>query len=76
MSLRRGRLAWDDTKNNRAFLSGGICATNNGASISIEAKRKPDTYLTEKGEPMWKDILPASPRCRAGSSTCRFRSPA
>ena len=54
-----GGLAWDDTKNNRAFLSGGICATNNGASISIEAKRKPDTYLTEKGEPMWKDILHA-----------------
>ena len=51
-----GGLAWDDTKSNRAFLSGGICATNNRASISIEAKRKPDTYLTEKGEPMWKDI--------------------
>jgi multiple sugar transport system substrate-binding protein len=54
-----GGLAWDDTNNNRAFLSGGICATNNGASIYIEAKRKPDTYLTEKGEPMWKDILHA-----------------
>ena len=55
-----GGLAWDDTSNNRAFLSGGICATNNGASIYIEAKRRSDTYLTEKGEPMWKDILHAS----------------
>jgi multiple sugar transport system substrate-binding protein len=54
-----GGLAWDDTSNNRAFLSGTICATNNGASIYIEAKRKPDTYRTEKGGPMWQDILHA-----------------
>jgi ABC-type glycerol-3-phosphate transport system substrate-binding protein len=54
-----GGLAWDDTSNNRAFLSGSISATNNGASIYIEAKRKPDTYLTEKDEPMWQDILHA-----------------
>jgi ABC-type glycerol-3-phosphate transport system substrate-binding protein len=51
-----GGLAWDDTNNNRAFLSGTICATNNGASIYIEAKRKPEAYLTEKGAPMWQDI--------------------
>jgi multiple sugar transport system substrate-binding protein len=51
-----GGLAWDDTNNNRAFLSGTICSTNNGASIYIEAKRKPDSYLTEKGTPMWQDI--------------------
>jgi len=51
-----GGLAWDDTNNNRAFLSGTICATNNGASIYIEAKRKPQSYLTEKGTPMWEDI--------------------
>ena len=51
-----GGLAWDDTNNNRAFLSGTISATNNGASIYIEAKRKPEVYLTEKGTPMWKDI--------------------
>jgi multiple sugar transport system substrate-binding protein len=51
-----GALAWDDTNNNRAFLSGTISATNNGASIYIEAKKKPDTYLTEKGTPMFKDI--------------------
>ena len=51
-----GGLAWDDTSNNRAFLSGSISATNNGASIYIEAKRKPEAYQTEKGTPMWKDI--------------------
>jgi multiple sugar transport system substrate-binding protein len=51
-----GGLAWDDTNNNRAFLSGTICGTNNGASIYIEAKRKPQSYLTEKGTPMWEDI--------------------
>lgn len=60
-----GGLAWDDSSNNRAFLSGTICCTNNGASIYIEAKRKPDTYQTEKGEPMYKDIqhapLPKGP---------------
>jgi ABC-type glycerol-3-phosphate transport system substrate-binding protein len=49
-------LAWDDTNNNRAFLSQTISATNNGASIYIEAKKKPDTYKTEKGTPMWQDI--------------------
>ena len=36
-----------------------ISATNNGASIYIEAKKKPDTYKTEKGTPMKKDILHA-----------------
>jgi len=54
-----GGLAWDDSSNNRAFLSGSISATNNGASIYLEAKKKPDTYLTEKGTPMWQDILHA-----------------
>jgi len=54
-----GGLAWDDSSNNRAFLSGSISATNNGASIYLEAKRKPETYLTEKGTPMKDDILHA-----------------
>ena len=54
-----GGLAWDDSSNNRAFLSGSISATNNGASIYLEAKRKPDTYLTEKGTPLYQDILHA-----------------
>jgi len=59
-TMDEGGLAWDDTSNNRAFLSGSISATNNGASIYLEAKKKPDTYLTDKGEPMFKDILHAS----------------
>src|SRR5258705_1548625 len=54
-----GGLAWDDSGNNRAFLSGSISATNNGASIYIEAKKKPDAYLTESGKPMKDDILHA-----------------
>jgi ABC-type glycerol-3-phosphate transport system substrate-binding protein len=54
-----GGLAWDDSSNNRAFLSGTISASNNGASIYLEAKKKPDSYLTETGKPMWQDILHA-----------------
>src|SRR5712691_4797590 len=52
-----GGLAWDDSSNNRAFLSGTCSSTNNGASIYLEAKKKPETYLTEKGAPLWKDIF-------------------
>src|SRR5438874_5627134 len=52
-----GGLAWNDTNNNRAFLSGTICATLNGASIYIESLRKPDQYKTEKGAPLKTDIL-------------------
>jgi multiple sugar transport system substrate-binding protein len=51
-----GGLAWDDSSNNRALLAGTISATLNGASIYIEAKRKPDQYKTEKGDPMWKHL--------------------
>ena len=58
-TMDEGGLAWDDTNNNRAFLSQTISMTNNGASIYIEAKRKPDTYKTEKGTPMYQDILHA-----------------
>jgi multiple sugar transport system substrate-binding protein len=54
-----GGLAWDDSNNNRAFLAGTISCTLNGASIYLEAKRKPSTYLTEKGTPMKDDILHA-----------------
>src|SRR5712692_2981054 len=54
-----GGLAWDDSSNNRAFLAGTCSATNNGASIYIEAKRKPDAYQTEKGTPIWQDTLHA-----------------
>lgn len=59
-TMDEGGLAWDDTNNNRAFLAQTISATNNGASIYIEAKRKPDTYKTEKGTPMWQDIRHAA----------------
>jgi multiple sugar transport system substrate-binding protein len=52
-----GGLAWDDSSNNRAFLSGTISSTLNGASIYLEAKRKPDNYQSDKGTPLWQDIL-------------------
>jgi len=65
-----GGLAWDDSNNNRAFLSGTISATSNAASIYIEALRKPDQYLTEKGTPLKDDILHAPyPRGSAGVAT-------
>jgi len=51
-----GALAWDDTNNNRAFLSGEISATLNGASIYIAAKRGQDKIKDDKGEPMVRDI--------------------
>jgi multiple sugar transport system substrate-binding protein len=54
-----GGLAWDDASNNRAFLAGTISATNNAASIYVDAKRKPENFLTEKGTPLWQDILHA-----------------
>jgi len=58
-TMDEGGLAWDDSSNNRAFLAGTISATNNGASIYLEAKKKPDAYLTEDGKPMWQDIFHA-----------------
>src|SRR5205823_3066142 len=35
-TMDEGGLAWDDSSNNRAFLSGTISATNNGASQDWE----------------------------------------
>ena len=65
-----GGLAWDDSSNNRAFIAGTICATSNAASIYIEALRKPDQYLTEKGTPLKDDILHAPyPKGTAGAAT-------
>jgi multiple sugar transport system substrate-binding protein len=65
-----GGLAWDDTNNNRAFLSGTISATLNGASIYLLAKGKPETYLDEKGKPMFQDMahspLPKGPAGQFG----------
>ena len=60
-----GGFAWDDTSNNRAFLSDEISATLNGASIYIAAKRGQDKIKDEKGEPMVRDIqhgpIPSGP---------------
>jgi multiple sugar transport system substrate-binding protein len=62
-----GGLAWDDTNNNRAFLSGTISATLNGASIYLLAKSKPDTYLDDKGKPMFQDMAHSPlPKGQAG----------
>ncbi len=67
-TMDEGGLAWDDSSNNRAFLAGTCSATNNGASIYLEAKKKPDSYLTEKGKPRGApaDSTPSV----AGSPTC------
>src|ERR687891_616853 len=68
-----GGLAWDDTNNNRAFLSGTICSTLNGASIYIESLRKADQYRTEKGAQLRTDIqhapLPKGPAGQFGMHT-------
>lgn len=68
-----GGLAWDDSSNNRAFLSGTICSTLNGASIYIASTRKPEQYQTEKGGLMKDDILhaplPAGPAGQFGFHT-------
>jgi multiple sugar transport system substrate-binding protein len=62
-----GGLAWDDTNNNRAYLSQTISATLNGASIYIESLRNPDKYITEKGTPLKNDCLHAAlPKGPAG----------
>ena len=54
-----GGLAWDDSNNNRAFLSGSISATLNGASIYVESLRNKEKYKTDKGANMHTDILHA-----------------
>src|SRR3954467_7411165 len=62
-----GGLAWDDTNNNRAFLSQTIAATLNGASIYIESLRNPDKYITEKGAQLKTDCQHAAlPKGPAG----------
>lgn len=52
-------LGWDDTGNNRAFLSQTISATLNGASIYIESLRRPERYRTSDGMPLNRDIMHA-----------------
>ena len=72
-SFDEGGLAWDDASNNRAFLAGTISASLNGASIYIEASRKPDAYKTADGKPLKDDIfhgpLPAGPKGQFGMHT-------
>jgi multiple sugar transport system substrate-binding protein len=65
-----GALAWDDTNNNRAFLAGEVCATLNGASIYIVAKRQKEKIKDERGEPCSStSTIPSTPwRGRSGSS--------
>jgi multiple sugar transport system substrate-binding protein len=55
-----GGLAWDDSNNNRAFLSGTISATINGASIYVESLRNKDKYKTDTGALMHTDIAHAA----------------
>jgi multiple sugar transport system substrate-binding protein len=54
---------WDDSANNRSFLSGAISATNNAPSIYLTASNQ--VILDEKGVPLVNDILhvpnPAGP---------------
>ena len=61
-----GGLAWDDSNNNRAFLSGDISASLNGASIYVAALNGADKFKTDKGAPLHTDILhaplPAGPK--------------
>lgn len=72
-SLDEGGLAWDDASNNRAFLSGTVCSTLNGASIYIESMRKPDQYKQANGQPLKDDILhaplPSGPKGQFGFHT-------
>ena len=67
-----GGLAWDDSNNNRAFLSGTICATINGASIYIESLRNKEKYKTDTGALMHTDIQHAAQPGRTGR---RLRDP-
>src|SRR5687768_161889 len=68
-----GGLAWDDSNNNRAFLSGDISASMNGASIYVAALNGADKFKTDKGAPLHTDILhaplPAGPKGQHGYHT-------
>ncbi len=72
-SMDEGGLAWDDSSNNRAFLTGTLSSTLNGASIYIEALRKPTEYKDDKGQPLHLDCahapLPAGPKGQFGMHT-------
>ena len=72
-AMDEGGLAWDDSSNNRAFLTGTLSSTLNGASIYIEASKKPAEYKDEKGQPLYLDCLhaplPAGPKGQFGMHT-------
>src|SRR5947209_6031609 len=68
-----GGLAWDDTNNNRAFLSQTISATLNGASIYSESLRNPDKYISEKGAQLKTDIL-HSPLPKGPAGQCAMHA--
>ena len=72
-AMDEGGLAWDDSSNNRAYLTGTISSTLNGASIYIEAKRKPTEYKDDSGKPLHEDCLhaplPAGPKGQFGFHT-------
>jgi multiple sugar transport system substrate-binding protein len=66
-SFDEGGLSWDDAGNNRAFLSNTISSTNNGASIYLLARSKPESYMSETGKPLKDDMFHAPlPRGPAG----------
>ena len=71
-AMDEGGLAWDDSSNNRAFLSGTISSTLNGASIYIEGLRKPTQYQTEAGKPM-KDDMQHAPLPRGPGGRVHFQ---
>lgn len=52
-----GGISWDDSSNNRAFLSGAIAATNNAPSIYLTASNQ--VLLDERGNPLADDIVHA-----------------
>jgi multiple sugar transport system substrate-binding protein len=49
-----GGVSWDDSSNNRAFLSGAIAATNNAPSIYLTASNQ--VILDERGDLLADDI--------------------
>ena len=70
-----GGLAWDDTNNNRAFLSGTICATSNAASIYIESLAEGRPVQNRKGHLLKDDIQHAPyPKGPAGQATFHIAS--
>ena len=54
-------LAWSDTQNARAFLTGTIASTLSTASIYLTARDDPKAYQTAKGMPLHTDIRHAPP---------------